>query len=161
MNTQSVFAALGLCAALGAQDFTIAAISGTASAGVLCDPVTCTPASMPVASGATVDLRTHGGWSPHFLLLSVQPAGCFAVPGILGNLVAQPPVFVVVDPIQFWAHFYVDGPAGSPPPCGGWIGIGSFVLPVGLPSGLHIVMQSLAPTTVDWAFSNAIELVVQ
>lgn len=153
-----------LPAALAAQSFSLVAASPQGTSGSLCDPWSCTPATVDANAGTTLQLTTVGAAvAPTFLLLSLPPAQCASIPGLGNALIVQPATGFAQLLNLGWGHFYVYGPGVTL--CASWVGFEYLPLPAALPSGAQFLMQLLAPSPAGtpigaWTFSNAVEVTV-
>lgn len=132
--------------------------------GTLCGPWACQPDPLLAPQGGTLQLLMGAvTGSTMFLLVALPPTQCTPIPGLGGSLIVQPPASVMVLSPQSWQTTYV---YPSPPgPCAFRQGLELLVLPPALPSGLQIVLQTLAVdwqiNPFPWSFSNAVLVTVQ
>lgn len=155
---------LSMSLSAAAQELSLVVNSPSGASGTLCDPWSCTPATVNVPRGFPMQMVARGSFAPlQILLLAVPPVQCATIPGFGGSLILQPPGYATTVNV-LWGHIYVSGAPGSNP-CGGWMGFSTLAIPNTAPPGFQFVIQmldqvpdpNLVPT---WTFSNAVAVTV-
>ena len=149
---------------LSAQAVNLQVQSSLGIAGSLCGPWACVPDPLTAPQGGTLYLSMGAmSGTSMFLLVALPPIQCTPIGGFGGSLIVQPPAAVMVLSPQSWSTTYVSPPPAGP--CANRQGLEVLALPPVLPSGLQIVLQTLAvdwPTSpFQWTFSNAVQVTVQ
>ncbi len=159
-----LFPAVLFPAVLPAQAVNLQVQSPHGIAGLLCGPWTCVPDALTAPQGSALYLSMGAmTGTSMFLLVALPPTQCTPIAGLGGSLIVQPPAAVMLlSPQSRSTTYSYPPPAG---PCANRQGLEVMALPPALPSGLQIVLQTLAvdwPTNPFlWTFSNAVQVTVQ
>lgn len=153
-----IVAAIALqAAAAQVSGVSMSVIDGTGTAaGKMCEPFDCTPHQLAIGADKSLVVEMYGLADLPYILFAGPPGkDCFELPWVLGGLTMDLPVSIV--------EVGLVPASGLPSKCGLDTATFHLPIPMGLPAGATVVLQTAAwPWMIDLpAFSRAVQLTVR